>query len=116
MATAARLWIVEPGDDGTLSKVTELPIRDGNQYASGGEPVNGKLIICTGRHAPYVLRRNSVARIKWEVITWSGVAELFVDGMSATREALFDWLANNYPADLEFLIWHPELLNGEFNP
>ncbi len=70
---------------------------------------------------------NFIARISH--ITETHIAEIWeIDGENAfflrdsrgfqyavTKEEFVDFLKENYPADLEWLIWHPEIWEGKYD-
>lgn len=114
MSTPTRLWIVESSGDNRLPTIKEIDCTN-NNYSTGGEAVNGRLIINTEIHPQYVLRRKLTGHIEWEILIYRGTLEMFIGRERVTREALLDCLADNHPADLEFILWHPELLEGKFD-
>lgn len=114
MSTPTSLWIVESSGDNRLPTIKEIDCTN-NDYSYGGEAVNGRMIINAEIYPPYVLRRKLTGHIEWEILIYRGTLEMFIGRERVTREVLFDWLSDNYPADLEFILFHPELLEAKFN-
>ena len=106
MALAGKTYMVEFLDDGTDS-IIEIPF-DYN-YLYENKPV---VIVSTriGFIARYAGGRLQIYEIDFQPV------EYFISNIHRNHDYFFQWLAEYYPRDLAFILFHPELFRGEFEP
>lgn len=101
-----KTYLVQFLDDGTDS-VTEIPFN--YNYLKDNKPV---VIVSTriGFMARYAGGGLQIYEIDMQPM------EYFISNIHRDHEYFFSFLAEHYPRDLNFILFHPELFRGEFEP
>lgn len=106
MALAGKTYMVEFLDDGTES-ITEISfeynyLREKKPIVIISTEINSVLRYAGGEFQIYEM---DVAPMAY-----------FISNIERDHDYFFQWLAEYYPRDLAFILFHPELFRGEFEP
>ncbi len=102
-----------------MTNKNKITFLDGLYPRFNARHYNG-IVVVAGTPAKYdqcpvVCRCNFTQDIIWSAVAQYGITKYFLNGKKVIKETFLEFVATNYPADFEMILWHPEILNGQYD-